>query len=213
MSLFSVISISKVLSNKKAYLFFIMFLFSIIIFLILVLTKTLAFSLNPNSGNLQIGTNQTIQIVASGVPPGANTANLYISLSGPCNVQSFTASSGLLELGTFTSKQICKSVGVSGGGSFTNGQVLATFVVNCSGTGTLTLETSEDCVDGDLPGAGYGVPGGSFVERNGTLGTFSVSNNVPNTSVNFLNFSILIGLFLLILGFKLFKSKKNKNSF
>ena len=209
MNFYSKNQVKKLFFNK-AYLFlFMVSLLSIILLSILLLTKSLAFSLNPNSGNLQIGTNQTIQIIASGVPPGANTANLYISLTGPCNVQSFTASSGLLELGTFTSKQICKSIGVSGGGSFSNGQVLATFVVNCSGPGTLTLETSENCVDGDLPGPGYAVPGGSFVERNGTIGTFSVSNNVPNTSISILNFSILVGLLLLITGFKLFKNKKN----
>jgi len=211
MNFYSKNQINKLIFNKSYLLLFMILLLATILLSILFSTKSLAFSLNPNSGNLQIGTNQTIQIVASGVPPGANTANLYISLTGPCNVQSFTASSGLLELGTFTSKQICKSVGLSGGGSFTNGQVLATFVVNCSGTGTLTLETDQNCVDGNLPGPGYAVPGGSFVERNGTLGTFSVSNNVPNTSISFLNLSILIGSLLLITGFKLFKNKKIKN--
>lgn len=190
------------MKQGKILLFFIFLFFGVSI------QSALAYTLNPNSGNLQIGTNQSIQVVASGVPTGANTANIVINLTGPCTFISFTAASGLLETGTFTSTQIDKGVGVSGGGTLSNGQVLATFSVNCTSAGTLTLSAGTD--------AGYVIPDTppTLVQISGNLATFSVSTSTPNTSINLMDLSFVLGGVLVVFGIALFvQSKIQKKDF
>lgn len=172
-----------------------------------------AISITPSSGNIQPGYNLSISIVASGVPSDSSTMQLNLSAIGSCSITSYTPPSGgtwglSIPLCTggasFTASSVCIALSKTSPNLILNGESLGTMVVNCSTAGSLVVSSTS--------GSGY-VSGGTLQERVGTLGTFSVSGNIPNTALSFTDVFSLLGIFSLIFGIFLFITvKKERNN-
>ncbi|MCS7317350.1 MAG: hypothetical protein NZZ41_03390 [Candidatus Dojkabacteria bacterium] len=162
-----------------------------------------AFVVTPSSGNLQIGVSQTFQIIASGVPTGANAVSIDISIIGPCVITSFAKSTAFdLEVGTnVTTTSIQTSLAKSGTGTISNGEIIGTFTVNCSGPGTLRINRGDQ--------AAYSNGSTPTTLQPTTLATFSVTNDTPSTAIKYTDVILLIGLVIVLFGILTFVKVRN----
>jgi LPXTG-motif cell wall-anchored protein len=203
----------KKLTNKAIL---VLALFS---FLVLPL-KVQAISVSPTTSTFQSGINQTIQIVASNLPNSTTSAvNLRITLSGVGQIVNFTRPTTGWQFFVsvcpgstdFTTTLVCVDMTRTSGNYLVSGDSLGTLVIKGTASGTITLTATG--ASGSELGSGY-TSGGIFYARTGTLGTYTVTSSIPNTAIEDVEWGVVLGISMIILGGALYiSSKKRKFDF
>ncbi len=196
---------------------------SIILYLILFPAKVLAqsMSFSPNSGNVNIGSNTTINIVAVNPSAGMDTVDIRIAI--PSSIMSITSytdgpdtffSDGCVSGAKYNSSTIC--VTASKSGDYQNNDVIGSFTISGTTDGQGILQFTEGNAFWEL-NSSTPVTGnsGTFVVGAGggpviTPGPEDISDNtgtvggLPATALGDSNLKIQLGLILLICGVMLF---------
>jgi hypothetical protein len=171
-----------------------------------------SFTLTPSSGTITVSGTQSVTITATN-PTATNSAAIRISVPGSLvNITDLTTPvSGYISLpGTgcsamYTTTQICFDIAKTGGGNFTNGELIGTFELTGMANGVANVNFvagNRYSGSSDYTGTGgtftIGSGGGSPVDGGGTVGT--PPSALPSTGL-FDEFPyVWIGLTFVMLG-------------